>query len=188
MNTPWHTLSNLGNGMYVMTRYHHEVANYAPLYCFSFRLIAPRKILEAQQFIRRYHSFDEIDNVPDRLRWRRHEMGLMQKEVAARVGISRYRYIQLETGLCQAYHLDVLDKLSTFYNVPLDCLLDDYNRFLAKGQAQQLTDCREHTGLSRREFAAQTGIPETSLREWEEGRKRISRASWEKYYRGKIEP
>ena len=170
----------------MMSRYYHGTVNYSPLYCFRFRLIAPSKILEAQQFIRRYHTFEEIDHVPDRLRWCRHEMGLMQKEVAARVGISRYRYIELETGICQAYHLDVLGKLSVFYNVPLDCLLDDYNRFLAKGQAQQLTDCRERTGLSRREFAAQTGIPETSVREWEEGRKRISRASWEKYYRGRL--
>ena len=172
--------------MYVMTRYYHEVANYAPLYCFSFRLIAPRKILEAQQFIRRYHSFDEIDNVPDRLRWCRHEMGLMQKEVAARVGISRYRYIELETGICQAYHFDVMDKLSAFYNVPLNYLLDDYNRFLVKGQAEQLTAYRERMGLSRKEFAIQTGIPETSVREWEEGRKRISRASWERYFRGRM--
>ena len=172
--------------MYVMTRYYHEVANYAPLYCFSFRLIAPRKILEAQQFFCRYHSFDEIDNVPDRLRWCRHEMGLMQKEVAARVGISRYRYIELETGICQAYHFDVMDKLSAFYNVPLNYLLDDYNRFLVKGQAEQLTAYRERMGLSRKEFAIQTGIPETSVREWEKGRKRISRASWERYFRGRM--
>lgn len=99
--------------------------------------------------------------------------------------LSLYR---VGNGICQVYHLDVMDKLAVFFSVPLDCLLDDYNRFLMKGQAQQLTDYRERMGLSRKQFATQTGIPESSVREWEEGRKRISRASWEKYLRGKIEP
>jgi len=172
--------------MYVMTRYHHEAAEYAPLYCFRFRLIAPRKLLEAQRFSRQYHSFDEIDNVPDRLRWCRYGMGLMQKEVAERVGISPAAYIELETGTCQRYRLDVMDKLSAFYGIPRDCLLDDYNRFLAKGQAQQLLEYRKRAGLNRRQFSKRTGIPVTSARDWEEGKKRISRRSWERYFRGRL--
>ena len=165
-----------------MVRYHHEVANYAPLFQFRFRLAAPHNFWEAQRFRGRHLSFDEIDNVPDRLRWCRQSMGLMQREVAAEIGISRYRFMELENGACQAYPLDIMDKLSAFYEVPLDCLLDDYNRFLIQGQAQKLPEYRERMGLSLKEFAAQAGIPETSLREWETGRKRISRASWEKFF------
>lgn len=56
--------------------------------------------------------------------------------------------------------------------------------FSAQGQAEQLTAYRERMGLSRKEFASQLGIPESSLRDWEEGSKRISRASWEKYFQG----
>ena len=52
------------------------------MYIHSFRLIAPRRLLEAQLFNQQYQNYEDIPNVPDRLRWCRHHMGLMQKEVA----------------------------------------------------------------------------------------------------------
>lgn len=62
-----------------MCRTEDGIVQYAPLCIHTFRLIAPRKLLEAQQFNQQYHSYEEIQNVPDRLRWCRHHMGLMQK-------------------------------------------------------------------------------------------------------------
>ena len=55
------------------------------MYIHSFRLIAPRKLLEAQLFNQQYQNYEDIPNVQDRLRWCRHHMGLMQKEVADRI-------------------------------------------------------------------------------------------------------
>lgn len=75
-----------------------NIVRYAPLCIHSFRLVAPRKLLEAQLFNYQYHSYEEINNVPDRLRWCRHHMGLMQKEVAEQIGISRIQYIDFESG------------------------------------------------------------------------------------------
>jgi DNA-binding XRE family transcriptional regulator len=72
------------------------IVRFAPLFIHSFRLIAPRKLLEAQQFNRRYHSYEEISSVPYRLRWCRHQQGWMQKEVAERIGITREQYISYE--------------------------------------------------------------------------------------------
>ena len=54
------------------------------MYILSFRLIAPRKLLEAQLFNQQYQHYEDITNVSDRLRWCRYHMGLMQKEVAER--------------------------------------------------------------------------------------------------------
>ncbi|MBR3561197.1 MAG: helix-turn-helix transcriptional regulator [Oscillospiraceae bacterium] len=125
---------------------------------------------------------EKIDNIPDRLRWCRHAMGLMQSEVAAEIGLSRYQYILMETGACQVYPLDVVDKLSKFYGIAPELLLDDYNQFLSRDPAQLLKDQRKKTGLSRKAFAHLTGIPETSLKGWETGQKQISRASWERYF------
>lgn len=50
------------------------------MYIHSFRLIALRRLLEAQLFNQQYQNYEDIKNVPDRLRWCRHHMGLMQKE------------------------------------------------------------------------------------------------------------
>lgn len=40
------------------------IVQYAPLCHPYIRLIAPRKLLEAQQFNQQYHSYEEIQNVP----------------------------------------------------------------------------------------------------------------------------
>ena len=68
------------------------------MYIHSFRLIAPRKLLEAQLFNQQYQNYEDIPNVQDRLRWCRHHMGLMQKEVADLIGITRGHYIDFEVG------------------------------------------------------------------------------------------
>ena len=106
---------------------------HSPLFVLSFRLIAPRKLLEAQLFNKQYHSYEDIDNIPDRLRFCRHKLGLMQKEVAQIVGIARSTYINLETGNHNGFDKTVADKLSKLYNIPVYDLLDDYNRFIAVG-------------------------------------------------------
>lgn len=46
----------------------------------------PRKLLNAQMFNRQYHSYTDIDNVPDRLRWCRRRLRLMQAEAACQIG------------------------------------------------------------------------------------------------------
>jgi hypothetical protein len=62
---------------YLMYQTKNGVVRFAPLFIHSFRLIAPRKLLEAQQFNRRYHSYEEISSVPNRLRWCRYQQGWM---------------------------------------------------------------------------------------------------------------
>ena len=92
------------------------------MYIHSFRLIAPRKLLEAQLFNQQYQNYEDIPNVPDRLRWRRHHMGLMQKEVAELIGISRGHYIDFEVGYVGHYPKEIVDKLAELYQVPVDDL------------------------------------------------------------------
>lgn len=53
------------------------IVRYVLLCIHSFRLIALRKLLEAQLFNRQYHSYEEIHNVQDRSRWCSHRMVLM---------------------------------------------------------------------------------------------------------------
>jgi ribosome-binding protein aMBF1 (putative translation factor) len=76
---------------------------YAPLYIHRFPLCAPRKILEATGFNRQYHRYEEIQSVPDRLRWLRHSRGLMQKEVAAKIGMSHHVYKSIEEGTTRRF-------------------------------------------------------------------------------------
>ena len=106
------------------------------MYIHSFRLIAPRRLLEAQLFNQQYQNYEDIPNVQDRLRWCRHHMGLMQKEVAELIGITRGHYIDFEVGYVDHYPKEIVDKLAALYQISVDDLLDDYNRFLYKGQGK----------------------------------------------------
>ena len=158
----------------------------SPLFVLSFRLMAPRKLLEAQLFNKQYHSYEDIDTIPDRLRLCRHKLGLMQKEVAQIVGISRSTYINLETGNHNGFDKTIADKLSKLYNIPVDDLLDDYNRFIAHGQGKLIREHRERLNLGKRPFARALGVDANMIRLWESERKQISLKSWEKYFKDRI--
>lgn len=156
------------------------------MYIHSFRLIAPRRLLEAQLFNQQYQNYEDIPNVQDRLRWCRHHMGLMQKEVAELIGITRGHYIDFEVGYVDHYPKEIVDKLAELYQVPVDDLLDDYNHFLYKGQGKLIQEYRESLGLKKKPFARLMGIEPNLLRAWEADQKRMNINSWNKYFKDKI--
>ena len=79
------------------------------MYIHSFRLIAPRKILEAQLFNQHYQNYEDLPTVHDRLRWCRRHKGLMQKEVAELTGISRSEYSDMENGAVDYYPKEIAE-------------------------------------------------------------------------------
>ena len=162
------------------------VTEYVPLYIHTFCLIAPRKLLEAQLFNQLYYSYDEIQTVSERLRWCRHHMGFMQKEVAERIGVKRTHYIEFETGNVDYYPKEIVDKLAALYKIPVDDLLDNYNRFLYKGQGKMIREYRESLGLQKKPFARLIGVDPNLLRAWEADQKRMNINSWEKYFKNLI--
>jgi transcriptional regulator with XRE-family HTH domain len=172
---------------FLMYLYEDGVVRYAPLCIHSFRLSAPCKLLEAQRFNQQYHSYEEIESVPDRLRWCRLRMGLMQKDVAQRVGISRVRYTDMETGAIDHYDKETVDKLAALFGVPPTDFLDDYNRFLYEGQGQKIQALRQRLGLKKKPFARLLNIEPRLLQAWETGEKRMTKTSWERYFKGKIQ-
>lgn len=171
--------------MYVMSRYVHEVANFAPLYIHSIHFIRARRLIEAQAFCRQYTGLSDIVSLPDRLRWCRHQAGLTQREVAERIGVNRSVYVNLETGAVDHCSAEIADKLSALYNIRVEDLLDEYNLFLYRGQEEQIQTYMEQFGMGRKKFAKTLGICDSSVRAWESGQVRVSRESWEKYFRGK---
>ena len=75
--------------------------------------------------------------------------------------------------------------LSQFYGVPVSDFLDEYNQFLFDGQAKRIKDYRKKLGMERKPFCRHTGIPLSSLRGWEDGKKEVSFKCWEQYFKGK---
>lgn len=183
----WKVFAQFSESNYLMCRTEDNIVRYAPLCIHTFRLIAPRKLLEAQLFNQQYHNYEEIDNVPDRLRWCRHHMGLMQKEVAEQIGITRGHYIDFEVGYVDYYPKEIVDKLAAFYEIPVTDLLNDYNLFLYKGQGKMIREYRESLGLKKKAFAKMIGLDPNLLRAWESDQKRMNIHSWKKYFKDRID-
>lgn len=169
MTSAWRVSVPLGGGWYLMGRN----GRYAPLYVHTFGVFA-------MGIGRRY---EDLHSVSERLRWCRYRLGLMQKEVARRVGISQTLYEEMERGDCREYPAYAVDKLAALYQVAVEDLLDEYSRFLYDGPVAQIRYARERLGLSRKAFAELVGTGEKSVRDWEMGRKKVSKRSWERLKR-----
>lgn len=133
--------------------------------------------------MRKYRSYEEIASVPDRLRWQRHRLGLMQKEVAQQVGITRAIYLDMECGVVDCWPRETVDRLAALFAISSTDLLDPYNQFLYEGQGRSIESIRKRSGLGKKAFARSLGISHSLLREWEQETKCVSKKSWEKYFR-----
>ena len=93
--------------------------------------------------------------------------------------------MDIECGAKKQIPAEMAKKLSDFYGVPITDFMDEFSRFLYDGQANRIQKYRETTGLGKKPFAREKGIPIRCLLEWESGRKVISQKSWEKYFKGR---
>ena len=109
----------------------------------------------------------------------------MQVEVAKLAGVTRAVYIDIECGETQHIPLEMIQRLSRFYGVPMTDFLDEFNQFLYEGQGKRIRIYRESFGLGKKPVARKMGISVNCLREWENDRKVISIKSWEKYFKGR---
>jgi transcriptional regulator with XRE-family HTH domain len=148
-------------------------------------LCAPRKILEATALNKQYHRYEDIANVPDRLRWCRHSRGMTQREVAGKLGLALHTYKNIEAGITKQIPEETVERLARYYNVPVVDLTDEFGCFLLDGQAKRIRAYRESFGLGKKPFARKMGIPIRSLQEWENERKAISYKCWERYFKGR---
>ena len=88
-------------------------------------MAGPRTTVEAQAFYRMYHSYADIPNPWDRLRWCRYGLDLLQKEVAAMVGMEEWLYRDLESGAFhRSFTPELADKLAALYGIPVEDILD----------------------------------------------------------------
>ena len=162
-----------------MSRTVDGVSRFTSLYLHTFRLLAPRKLLDAQLFHQKYRRYEDITSIPDRLRWCSYARGLTQEEVAAAVGISQDAYSRLEVSGKEMPSFEMFERLADFFDIPVYDLMDDYHQFLSRGQAQQIRAIRDRLGMSVPQFARHHGIYPEYVYAWENESVTISRKMWQ---------
>lgn len=179
----WRVCDRFSDSCYLMCTTINGIVHYAPLYIHSFRLVAPRRLLDAQTFNTQYHDYSEIKAFPDRLRWCRHHKGILQKDVAKVLGLTSSNYRNLENGRQEYLEKSIIDKLAAFYGLSPADLLDDYNLFLYRGQGKQLRAYRQQLNMSREQFAEFFHISPVSLASWECDKNRMFKRQWEQHFK-----
>ena len=171
----WIFWSRESGFFFLLQRVSCEGRGLTPLYILQVTLAGPRTTVEAQAFYRMYHSYADIPNPWDRLRWCRYGLDLLQKEVAAMVGMEEWLYRDLESGTFhRSFTPELADKLAALYGIPVEDILDDYTLFLHRGGGDFLRRYREAKGWNRQQLADHAKVSRTSIRCWENGQKTIS--------------
>ena len=113
----WRILERISADFYLLCCTLNSHVRYSPLYILTFPLCAPCRILDAAQFDQHRGSYEDMQNIPDKLRWLRHSRGLIQTEVAIRIGVSKHIYKSIEAGTTRQISGEMRDKLALFYGV-----------------------------------------------------------------------
>ena len=164
--------SRESGSFFLLQRVSCEGCGLAPLYILQVPLAGPHTTSEAQEFFRMYHSYSEITNPSDRMRWCRYSLGLLQKDVAAMVGMEEWLYRDLESGAFhRSFTPELSDKLAALYGIPVEDILDDYTLFLHRGGGAFLRRYREAKGWNRQQLADHAKVSRTSIRCLESGQK-----------------
>ena len=166
-----------------MVRHVSEKVQFAPLFISSFALLAPHQLLEAEKFNLRFPDFSEITETADKLRWCRYKKALLQREVAAWIGVDCSTYRSYETVGRDYYPREHMEKMADLFEIPVTELLDAYNLFLYHDQGMQIKERRAHLHLTQSEYAARLGITPDHLSKWESNKVRVPKSSWEKYFK-----
>ena len=167
--------SRESGSFFLLQRVSCEGCGLTPLYILQVPLAGPHTTSEAQAFFHMYHSYSEITNPSDCMRWCRYGLDLLQKEVAAMVGMEEWLYRDLESGTFhRSFTPELADKLAALYGIPVEDILDDYTLFLHRGGGDFLRRYREAKGWSRQQLADHAKVGRTSIRCWETGQKTIS--------------
>ena len=125
---------------------------------------------------------DPPESLPDKLRYYRQRAGLLQREVARKLGIDRNTYSRYESPTRGRYPQEILNAITDFYGLPQNALSDGYNEFL-KNQGDKIREKRCELGLTQKEFAKRVGTKLANLKRWERGEVAADRRTWEKFFK-----
>ncbi len=153
---------------------------YKPLYILNFKLDGATLTEDAIEFLKL--DPNTLKHTAEKLRWYRYKSGLLQKDIADKIGVDRTTYIHYESTDHDFYPRDKLISLSKLFGVPIKSLLDDYNKFLYNGQGIQIKALRKKKGLSVSEFARLYNTNPQTVRSWEKDEVVIFKSTFEKLF------
>ena len=173
----WRSFDNL----HLLYRSQNRRNTYAVIYVHSVLFHLPPRCTIAGRYNLLYKSPEQLDTVPQKLKYYRHKCLLHQEDVAKRVNMSRKRYISFEAERHDYYPIEVLEKLAGFYHIPTENLMDDYHLFLYHEPGKTIRQFRKKKHYTQQQLADLMGVWKSTVRNWEGGRSQITKKNYIKF-------
>ena len=124
---------------------------------------------------------DDDADIYDVIKYHRVKKGYTLEELAKMVNVSRYTIMAIENKK-EYYCIKTLRKIFRVLDIEDEVMskMDTYMRFLYMGGQATVKDIRKRLGMTQSKFAEALGVSRSSIRDWESGKKELSRKSWEK--------
>ena len=123
---------------------------------------------------------DDAD-IYDVIKYYRVKKGCTIEEMAKMVDVSRYTIMAIENKK-EYYCIKTLRKIFRVLDIEEvgAAKMDAYLRFLYMGGQVTVKGIRKRLKMTQSKFAKELGVSRSSIRDWESGKKELSRKSWEK--------
>ena len=178
--TGWEKWRSFGN-LHFLYRSQNCRNTYAVIYVHSVLFYLPSRCTIAGRYNLLYKTPEQLDTVPQKIRYYRHKHLLHQEDVAKRIDLSRKRYILFEAERHDYYPIEVLEKLARVYHIPIENLMDDYHLFLYQEPGKVIKQFRKKQHYTQQQLADMMGVWKSTVRNWEGGRCRITKENYTKF-------
>ena len=124
---------------------------------------------------------DDDADIYEVIKYYRIKKGYTIEEFTKRVNVSRYAIMTIEKKK-DYYCIETLRKIFRVLDIEDEAIgkMDTYMRFLYMGGQVTVKDIRKRLRMTQSKFAKELGVSRSSIRDWESGRKELSRKSWKK--------
>ena len=173
----WQFVYQISSDSYVLSKRKKGQPCYSLLAVHSFPFLRPQKLVDAEKFNSRYPDPAMLTTTADKLRYYRYQKSLLQREVAEYAGINESTYIDYESGNRDYYPIDKIQWIADLLEVPTEMLLDEYNLFLRE-QGKALKALRKRRGWTQSQLAERLSVRLHVVKQWEQGRVRMTRKMW----------
>lgn len=176
----WQISGRINDNLCTLVRRRNGQTQFTFCYSIHIPFNTLRNHTKIDLFLKNNPTPENLTHTADKLKWHRYSKGIHQKDVAEYAGIDRSTYIRYESGELDFYPIEKLKLIAQLYNIDVTELLDEYNRFLYKGQGQQIRALRKSMGLTRNQFGSLFNLSSSNIKNWETDRCRIFKTTWKK--------
>lgn len=173
----WVSYRRINDQFFIMAFRTQRSIKFAPLYKTVHNMTKIKFHAKMSKYWYKDKDWKDMDNIADKLRYLRIKKGLIQKDVANYLGINIGTYKTYEDKTRIYYPKNHIIKLSELYNVPIENILDDYNRFLYE-QGMNIIKIRQMLRMDPQEFALYMNVDRNTVRCWEKENTVIPYKTW----------